>query len=50
MNSIDTDGVKGGFDLPMLEAVCEAVEVPVIASAARAARGLHGLFPPRAGG
>ena len=32
MNSIDTDGVKGGFDLPMLEAVCEAVSVPVIAS------------------
>ena len=32
VNSIDTDGVKGGFDLPMLEAVCEAVSVPVIAS------------------
>ncbi len=32
VNSIDTDGVKGGFDLPMLEAVCEAVKVPVIAS------------------
>ena len=32
LNSIDTDGVKGGFDLPMLEAVCEAVDVPVIAS------------------
>ena len=32
VNSIDTDGVKGGFDLPMLEAVCEAVRVPVIAS------------------
>lgn len=32
VNSIDTDGVKGGFDLPMLEAVCEAVDVPVIAS------------------
>ena len=32
VNSIDTDGVKGGFDLPMLEAVCEAVTVPVIAS------------------
>ena len=31
-NSIDTDGVKGGFDLPMLQAVCEAVSVPVIAS------------------
>ena len=32
VNSIDTDGVKGGFDLPMLEAVCNAVNVPVIAS------------------
>jgi cyclase len=32
VNSIDTDGVKGGFDLPMLAAVCEAVNVPVIAS------------------
>jgi len=32
VNSIDTDGVKGGFDLPMLQAVCEAVNVPVIAS------------------
>ena len=32
VNSIDTDGVKGGFDLPMLEAVCEAVDVPVVAS------------------
>jgi cyclase len=32
VNSIDTDGVKKGFDLPMLEAVCEAVSIPVIAS------------------
>ena len=32
VNSIDTDGVKGGFDLPMLDAVCDAVSVPVIAS------------------
>ena len=32
LNSIDTDGVKGGFDLEMLEAVCEVVSVPVIAS------------------
>ncbi len=32
LNSIDTDGVKGGFDLPMLDAVCKAVNVPVIAS------------------
>ncbi len=32
VNSIDTDGVKKGFDIPMLRAVCEAVNVPVIAS------------------
>ena len=32
LNSIDTDGVKGGFDREMLEAVCNAVSVPVIAS------------------
>ena len=32
LNSIDTDGVKGGFDLEMLDAVCDAVSVPVIAS------------------
>jgi cyclase len=32
LNSIDTDGVKGGFDLEMLARVCEVVDVPVIAS------------------
>ena len=32
LNSIDTDGVKKGFDLEMLEAVCDVVNVPVIAS------------------
>ncbi|RKI69057.1 imidazole glycerol phosphate synthase subunit HisF [bacterium 1xD42-67] len=32
LNSIDTDGVKRGFDLEMLQAVCEVVDVPVIAS------------------
>lgn len=32
VNSIDTDGVKEGFDLEMLDAVCQAVKVPVIAS------------------
>ena len=32
LNSIDTDGVKGGFDIEMLECVCNAVSVPVIAS------------------
>ena len=32
LNSIDTDGVKAGFDLEMLSAVSNAVDVPVIAS------------------
>ena len=32
LNSIDTDGVKRGFDIEMLRAVREAVKVPVIAS------------------
>ena len=32
VNSIDTDGVKKGFDLEMLEEVCDAVSVPVIES------------------
>ena len=32
LNSIDTDGVKGGFDLEMLEKVCAISSVPVIAS------------------
>jgi cyclase len=32
VNSIDTDGVKNGFDIELLRLVCEAVNVPVIAS------------------
>lgn len=32
VNSMDTDGVKQGFDLPLLELVCKRVNVPVIAS------------------
>ena len=32
LNSIDTDGVKNGFDLEMLKVFCDAVNVPVIAS------------------
>ncbi len=32
VNSIDTDGVKGGFDIELLRLVCDAVRVPVIAS------------------
>lgn len=32
LNSIDTDGVRGGFDLPMLKAVVDSVSIPVIAS------------------
>lgn len=32
VNSMDTDGVKGGFDIELLGKVCECVNVPVIAS------------------
>ena len=32
VNSMDTDGVKNGFDVPLLQRVCGAVDVPVIAS------------------
>ena len=32
VNSIDTDGVKNGFDIELLKIVCDAVKVPVIAS------------------
>ncbi len=32
VNSIDTDGVKNGFDIELLKAVCENVKIPVIAS------------------
>ena len=32
VNSIDTDGVKGGFDIELLKLVCDAVNVPIIAS------------------
>lgn len=32
LNSIDTDGVRGGFDIEMLKAVCSRVKIPVIAS------------------
>lgn len=32
LNSIDTDGVRGGFDIEMLNFVCDRVNIPVIAS------------------
>ncbi len=32
LNSIDADGTKAGFDIEMLNAVCDAVKIPVIAS------------------
>ena len=32
VNSMDTDGVKKGFDIELLKKVCDAVDVPVIAS------------------
>lgn len=45
VNSIDTDGVRGGFDLRMLDAVCRAVDVPVVASGgAGSARDFVELF------
>jgi cyclase len=32
VNSVDADGVKNGFDLEMLSAICELVKIPVVAS------------------
>lgn len=32
LTSMDTDGVRGGFDIALTDAVCSAVNVPVIAS------------------
>lgn len=32
VNAIDTDGMRGGFDLKLLGLVCDAVQVPVVAS------------------
>jgi len=32
VNSLDRDGMKNGYDLPLLKAVCEAVNIPIIAS------------------
>ena len=32
INSIDADGVRKGFDLEMLEAIAEKVDIPIIAS------------------
>ncbi|GBU10754.1 imidazole glycerol phosphate synthase catalytic subunit [Erysipelotrichaceae bacterium] len=32
VNSIDTDGVRGGFDLPLLEAISALITIPIIAS------------------
>ena len=39
VNSIDTDGVKQGFDIEMLDAVCNVVNVPVIASGGAGCKG-----------
>ncbi len=45
VNSIDTDGVRRGFDLEMLSAVCERVNIPVIASGgAGCVEDFHTLF------
>lgn len=32
VNSIDTDGTKDGYDIPLMKAVCDSVDLPVIAS------------------
>jgi cyclase len=32
INSIDSDGVKGGFDIELLQAIAERVSIPIIAS------------------
>ena len=32
LTSMDADGMKTGYDLPILKAVCEAVSIPVVAS------------------
>ena len=32
VNSIDADGTKDGYDIPLMKAVCDAVSTPVIAS------------------
>jgi len=32
LTSMDTDGTQDGYDLPLLRAVCSAVDIPVIAS------------------
>ena len=39
VNSIDTDGVKKGFDLEMLNAICKKVSIPVIASGGAGCKG-----------
>ena len=48
LNSIDTDGVRNGFDLEMLDAVAARVDVPIIASGgAGKKRGFSGAVPPQ---
>ena len=32
VNSMDTDGVKQGFDIPLLKAISDLVDVPIVAS------------------
>ena len=52
VNSIDTDGVKKGFDIPMLRDVSRRVRVPIVASGGAGSaedfvdlfRALPGLF------
>ena len=43
LTSMDTDGVKGGYDLPLTKAVSDAVKIPVVAPAGQAG-GLYDAF------
>ena len=48
LNSIDTDGVRNGFDLEMLDAVAARVDVPIIASGGAGKKeGFSGAVPPQ---
>lgn len=48
VNSIDTDGVKQGFDIEMLQAISELVSIPVIASGGAGKRRISLSFSKQA--
>lgn len=47
LNSIDTDGVRNGFDLEMLDAVAARVNIPIIASGGAGKKRISGAVPPQ---